>query len=113
MATPCRCWFMSEARARRTETARLLGWDHAFLEDEAAVETSLARHHDGIGFLRSFVKREPLNGAHRPARSAGLSMYCSVDLGLDLGLHGRDLVGVAHHLHPLRRMLHKAIERHD
>src|SRR5437764_5857713 len=65
-----------------------VGRDHSLLEDEAAVEAPFAGLDHAIRFLGAFIEGKSLDRTHR--RRAALR---SVDLGLHLNLHGRNLVG--------------------
>jgi hypothetical protein len=83
-----------EAARIRLPIRSALGRDDALAQHEAAVEAALTRLDDGIRAAREIVEGEALDADHRSWPPLG-----PVDLGLDLGLHGRDLVRLAADLH--------------
>src|SRR5690348_3194906 len=96
MATPFFAMFSSGVRR-----------DDALLEDEAAVEAPLAGLDHAIGLLREVVEGEALDRAHRHRLA-----FSGVDRPLHLGLDRRHLVRRVDDLHPERRVLDEAVERH-
>src|SRR5689334_24448306 len=82
--------------------------DDALLEDEAAIESTLARLDDAIGLLRKIIEGKSLDAAH--GRRTPLRR---IDLGLNLGLNRRNFVGLAYDLHPQGRHIDKGVERQD
>src|SRR5688572_19878185 len=95
-------------KAARSEPSRLAGRDDALLENKAAIKAQLARLNHAVGFACKVIKRHTLDRSHRPEAALG-----SVDLLLNLRLHGRHLLGLADDFHAQGGLIDEGVERHD